>query len=74
MKGDRGRLLKLLEQDKAVMNEASREAALAEFKRVAEEFFETDGGFLMTTREGKKGTEVIFTFRILRAKNFLTLK
>ncbi len=74
MKGDKGRLLRLLEQDKAEMNEASREAALADFKRVAEEYFETDGGFLLTTRAGKKGTEVVFTFRILRAKNFLTLK
>lgn len=71
---ERGRLLRLLERDKAEMNEASREAALADFKRVAEEYFETDGGFLLTTREGKKGAEAIFTFRILRVKNFLTLK
>ncbi len=72
--GDRGRLMRLLERDKAEMNEASREAALADFKRVAEEYFETDGGFALTTHEGKKGTEVVFTFRILRVKNFLTLR
>ncbi len=75
MKGEeRGRLMRLLERDKTEMNEASKEAALADFKRVAEEYFETDGGFLLTSREGKKGTEVVFTFRILRVKNFLTLK
>lgn len=66
--------MRLLERDKTEMNEASKEAALADFKRVAEEYFETDGGFLLTSREGKKGTEVVFTFRILRVKNFLTLK
>ena len=75
MKGEeRGRLMRLLERDKTEMNEVSKEAALADFKRVAEEYFETDGGFLLTSREGKKGTEVVFTFRILRVKNFLTLK
>ncbi len=72
MRGDRERLARLLERDKT-MKEPSRQAALAEFKRVAEEFFETDGGFLLTAHEGKKGTEVVFTFRIVRAKNFTTL-
>ena len=68
------RLKNLLEGDKAEMNEASRRAAIADFKRVAEEYFETDGGFLLTTRQGKKGTEVVVTFRIARVKNFTVLK
>ena len=73
MRGERGRLMRLLERDKAEMNEASREAALADFKRVAEEYFETDGGFLLTMQEGKRGKEVVFTFRVVRVKNFRTL-
>lgn len=73
MKNDELRLSRLLERDKS-MTEPSRRAALAEFKRVAEEFFETDGGFLLTAREGKHGTEVLFTFRIVRTKNFTTLR
>ncbi|MBR7186138.1 MAG: hypothetical protein IKD43_01420 [Clostridia bacterium] len=68
------RLKRLLEQDKEEINEASREAALADFKRVAEEYFETDGGFLFTTRQGEKGTEVVFAFRMIRAKNFTRFK
>lgn len=71
---ERKRLARMLEQDKAEMNDASRRAAIADFKRVAEEYFETDGGFLLTTRQGKQGREAIFTFRITRVKNFTTLK
>ena len=71
--GERARLARILEQDKEEINEASRRAALNDFKRVAEEYFETDGGFLLTSREVEKGREVIFTFRIVRAKNFTSL-
>ena len=71
---DRQRLKKLLENDKSELTEASRAAALAEFKRVANEYFETNGGFLLTTQQGRQGTEVILTFRIVRAKNFTTLR
>lgn len=74
MRDDRARLARLLELDKSEMNEASRQAALADFKRVAEEYFETDGGFVLTTRRSGRGTEAVLTFRIVRVKNFTTLK
>lgn len=73
MKSERSRLERILEQDKAEITEASHAAALADFKRVAEEYFETDGGFLLTMREGKRGKEVVLTFRVVRVKNFKTL-
>ncbi len=73
MKSERERIKKILEADKAEITEASRAAAVRDFKRVAEEYFETDGGFLLTVREGKRGKEAVFTFRIVRAKNFTTL-
>lgn len=71
MRGDLARIERLLREDKTEMNEASREAAFAAFKHVAEEYFETGGGYIFTTREGEKGTEAVFSFRIVRAKNFL---
>lgn len=74
MSGPGNRLKNLLEQDKAELNEASHAAALRDFKRVAEEYFETNGGFLLTMREGKRGKEAVFTFRFVRAKNFTTLR
>lgn len=73
MKDESARLKSILERDKAEITECSHAAALSDFKRVAEEYFETDGGFLLTMREGKRGKEVIFTFRVVRAKNFKTL-
>ncbi len=73
MRDERARLARLLEQDKAELNETSRAAALRDFRRVAEEYFETDGGFLLTMQEGKRGKEVVFTFRVVRVKNFRTL-
>ena len=71
---DRSRLRLILERDKAEINEASRAAAIADFKRVAEEYFETDGGFKLTTRKGKAGEEAVLTFRIVRVKNFTKLQ
>ncbi len=73
MKHDRARLMKLLERDKAEINEASRRAALEDFKRVANEYFETDGGYLLTMREDKETRELVFTCRIVRVKNFTVL-
>ncbi len=68
------RLERMLDSDKMLISEESRKAAIRDFRRVAEEYFETNGGFLLTTREGKRGTEVVFTFRIHRVKNFTSLK
>ena len=55
------------------MSEPSRKAALRDFKRVAEEYFETDGGFSLTLRRDAKGKEVLFSFRMVRAKNFTVI-
>ncbi len=74
MKAEKNRLAELLAEDKAVMNEASRAAALADFKRVAEEYFETDGGFVLTTRKNGSRTEVVLTFPVSRVKNFTPLR
>ncbi len=73
MTGDRMRLERILEQDKEEMSEPSRKAALRDFKRVAEEYFETDGGFSLTLRRDAKGKEVLFSFRMVRAKNFTVI-
>ncbi len=70
---DKERLETLLKQDKTELNDCSKAAALADFKRVAEEYFQTNGGFLLTAHEGKHGTEVTFSFRMVRAKNFTKL-
>ncbi len=74
IRDDKNRLRLLLEADKAEMNEVSRAAALADFKRVAEEYFETCGGFSLTAKKDKTGEEVTLTFRITRVKNCSALK
>lgn len=74
MKTDYRRLKRMIDHDKETLNEATRAAAVADFKRVAEEYFQTDGGFLLTSRETPGGTEVVFTFRAVRVKNFTVLK
>ncbi len=68
------RLKSILERDKEIIGEAPHRAALADFKRVAEEYFETDGGYELSVREGKRGMEVVFVCRIVRVKNFRTLR
>lgn len=67
------RLKKLLSEDREEMNEATRAAALAEFSRVAREYFETQH-VDMNMKRGKNGTDVNVTFRASRVKNFGTLK
>ncbi len=68
------RLEALLLRDKAEMDPAVRAAAIADFKRVAEEYFETDGKVRLDLREGKGGEEGVVTFRVLRVKNFTPLR
>ena len=71
---ERLRLKRMLEGDKEELSPRMRQAAIADFKRVAEEYFETDGGYELAVREGKRGMEVVFVCRIVRVKNFRTLK
>ena len=68
------RLHSILESDKEEMNEASKAAALADFSRVAEEYFETDGSLSLEIERGKRGAEVIVKIPIRRVKNFTRLK
>lgn len=67
------RLDKILSEDREEMNEPTRCAALAEFSRVAQEYFETEN-VDMNLKHGKYGTDVSVTFRASRVKNFTVLK
>lgn len=69
----KSRLDKMLTEDREEMNEATREAALADFTRVAKEYFETDG-VAFNMKRLKNGTDVSVTFRAARVKNFTVLK
>lgn len=68
------RLDRMLEADKEEMNAESRRAALADFTRVAREYFETDGELSMHLDRVKNGTAVTLSFRAVRVKNFTALK
>lgn len=67
------RLNKILIEDREEMNEPTRNAALADFAKVAREYFETDGVDL-NMKHGKNGTDVFISFRATRVKNFSVLK
>lgn len=67
------RLNKILTEDREEMNEPTRAAALAEFSRVAREYFETEN-IDMNMKRGKNGTDVLVSFRATRVKNFSILK
>ena len=67
------RLDKILNEDREEMNEATRNAALFEFSRVAKEYFETEK-VDMNMKHGKYGTDVSVTFRASRVKNFTVIK
>lgn len=68
------RLVRMLDADKEELNEASRRAATEDFRRVAEEYFETEGPVTLRTEAVKAGTEVTVRFCARRVKNFTTLK
>ena len=68
------RLEQLLEQDKENMNEASRGAALADFVRVAGEYFDVDGNPILQVKRVKGRYEVTLSFRAVRVKNFSVLR
>lgn len=68
------RLMGILHSDKEEMNEVTREACIAEFSRVAGEYFETEGDVAMEIRRGRSSSEVSITFRANRVKNFTIVK
>lgn len=69
----RSRLDKMLSEDREEMNEATRAAALAEFTRVAREYFDA-GDVSFNMKRLKNGTDVSVTFHASRVKNFTVLK
>ncbi len=68
------RLMGILHADKEEMNEVTREACIAEFSRVAGEYFETEGDVAMEIRRGRSSSEVSIIFRANRVKNFTIVK
>lgn len=68
------RLEQMLDRDKEEMNEASKKAALADFERVAGEYFDVDGGARLTVKRVKGTYEVSLVFRAVRVKNFSVLQ
>ena len=73
-KSSKRRLELLLAQDKEDMNEASKQEALADFMRVAGEYFDVVGNPVFNVKRGKGGYEVNLTFRAARVKNFSVLQ
>ena len=69
----RARLLGMLGRDKEELNEQTRRAALAEFTRVANEYFEPKGEISFRTEKSGEGLEVSVSFHAVRVKNFSTL-
>ncbi len=74
MKDDELRRLEdLLRRDKAVISDEVEAAAVRDFARVAQEYFDLDGRVSFSLREEKGGGLVTLTFRITRVKNFTVL-
>ena len=73
-RADKLRIARMLEQDKEDMNASTRAAAMGDFKRVAEEYFEAEGPVSLALGREKSGFTVSVTFRARRVKNFTTLK
>lgn len=67
------RVHSMLAADKEEMNGASKAAALADFRRVAEEYFETDGELKLEIVREKRGAEVTLRIPVRRVKNFTRL-
>ena len=66
------RLERMLDRDKEEMNEASRNAALSDFLRVGNEYFDAEPGAKLTIKRVKGVYEINFSFRAYRVKNFST--
>ena len=72
-KSSKLRLEQMLSRDKEEMNEASKKSALADFVRVAGEYFDVDGTPSFQVKRAKNGYEVTLSFRAARVKNFSVL-
>ncbi len=67
------RIERLLERDKEEMTSETKAAALREFCRVANEYFETEGDVTLAVSRERSGFSVSVTFRAGRVKNFTVL-
>ena len=74
MREELRRLNAILEADQEEMNEESKRAALRDFQRIAQEYFDLDGELSLKTERVKQGMQVSLTFRAVRIKNFTALK
>ena len=68
------RLTRMLAEDKEEMNAETQTAAVRDFQRVADEYFETDGKAKLEMKKDKEGAGVTLTFHVVRVKNFTMLK
>ena len=71
---ERQRIDRMLELDKEELNPASRTAAVADFARVANEYFETEGPPVLNIVHDRRGFSVQLSFHAARVKNFTVLK
>lgn len=70
----KNRINRILNCDKEEMNEETRAAAVADFSRIAGEYFETDGEILFSVQKEKNELSVCVRFNAVRVKNFTVLK
>ncbi|MDE6058581.1 MAG: hypothetical protein K2G44_00860 [Clostridia bacterium] len=68
------RLTRMLAEDKEGLNPETAQAALLDFQRVANEYFETESKPKMLTQKENGLISVTVTFRAVRVKNFTKLK
>ena len=68
------RLARMLAEDKEEMNLETEEAAIRDFQRVADEYFETESKARMSIKNEGGVISVTLTFRAVRVKNFTRLK
>ena len=64
----------MLAEDKEEMNLETEEAAIRDFQRVADEYFETESKARMSIKKEGGVISVTLTFRAVRVKNFTRLK
>lgn len=68
------RLARMLAEDKEEMNLETEEAAIRDFQRVADEYFETESKARMSIKKEGGVISVTLVFRAVRVKNFTRLK
>lgn len=70
----KSRLARMLAEDKEDMNPETEDAAIRDFQRVADEYFETEGKVRLSVKKEGGSIAVALSFRAVRVKNFSKLK